>query len=91
MKASDFLHVDDFRVIVGSKIFSAEFIKKDGSKRFILCRLEVKKALKGGELRYDPSSKNYLIVYDMQKKEYRTINFNTLVNIKFMGIQESFE
>lgn len=91
MKASDFFHVDEFKAMVGSRIFSAEFVKKNGELRKIVCRLGVTKALKGGELTYNPSEKNYLVVYDLQKKSYRTINFNTLTNIKFMGIEENFE
>lgn len=85
------MNVDEFRELVGSKIFSAEFIKKNGEHRKIVCRLEVKKHLKGGDLTYNPSEKNYLVVYDMQKKQYRTINFNTLLNIKFLGNEIKFD
>lgn len=59
MNANDFIHVDEFRKLVGSKIFSAEFVKKNGEHRKIVCRLEVKKHLKGGEMTYNPSHKNY--------------------------------
>lgn len=82
---------EDFRAINGNKIFSVEFIKKDGTVRKMRAMLGVKVHLKGGELTYDATEKNYLIVWDLDKKGYRTINFNTLRNIKFLGIEESFQ
>ena len=65
-----------------SSIFSVLFTKKDGSKRSMSARLNVKSKLKGGELRYNPSDFNYIIAYDMTKKNYRTININTLERLK---------
>lgn len=79
----EFMHVDEFRDVVGGKIFSAKFVKKDGEIRVIRARLGVKKALKGGELTYNPSEHNYLVVFDLDKAQYRTINFNTLLEIKY--------
>jgi hypothetical protein len=67
------------------QIFSARFIKKDGTIRDMVCRLGVKKHLKGGELAYDAKAMNYLPVFDMQKQEYRMINFNTLLKITIGG------
>lgn len=90
MKTEEFLHVDDFREKVGGKIFSAEFTKKDGTVRKIVCRLGVTKDLKGGELTYNPSERNNLIVYDLQKKAYRTIKFDNLRQIKYNGLEEHF-
>ena len=40
---------DELHKLVGSKIFSAKFTKKDGSDRVINCMLGVKKHLRGGE------------------------------------------
>jgi WYL_2, Sm-like SH3 beta-barrel fold len=77
--------LDEFRTAVAGKIFSATFTKKNGETRHMVARLGVKMHLKGGELKYDAEALNYLIVFDMQKKAYRTINFNTLSNIKFGG------
>lgn len=82
-ESKEFMHVDEFRDVVGGKIFSAKFVKKDGTIRQIRARLGVKKYLAGGELSYNPSEKNYLIVFDLDKKAYRTINFNTLLEIKY--------
>jgi hypothetical protein len=77
--------VKQLRELVGNKIFSVEFVKKDGSLRKMVCRLGVKKHLKGGELGYDAEALNYLTVFDLQSEEYRTINVNTLKSITFEG------
>lgn len=73
--------------LVGSKIFSVTFTKKDGTLREMTCRVGVKKHLKGGELKYNPEELNYLTVFDMQAQDYRTININTLKKIKVDGVE----
>jgi len=83
--------VKQLRELVGSKIFSVEFTKKDGSLRKMVCRLGVKKYLKGGELKYNPEELNYLTVFDLQSEEYRTINVNTLKKIKLDGVSYDIE
>jgi hypothetical protein len=61
----------------GGRIFSATFIKRDGSERTINARLGVQADLKGGK--NGASEKNaYLTVYDMVNKGYRMINLETL-------------
>jgi hypothetical protein len=74
------------RELVGSKIFSVTFEKKDGTLREMVCRLGVTRHLKGGEMSYSPDDFNYLVVFDMQKEAYRTINVNTLRQFKLDGI-----
>ncbi len=61
-------------------------VKKNGDLREMTCRLGVTRHLKGGELGYDAEAMNYLTVFDMQVQEYRTINVNTLKQIKFEGV-----
>lgn len=78
-----FMHVDEFRSIVGGKIFSAVFIKQNGEVRKMVARLGVKSALKGGELTYNPSERNNLVVFDLEKRAYRTIKFDNLLQIKY--------
>jgi hypothetical protein len=78
--------ISTLKELVGNKIFAVEFIKKDGSLRKMVCRLGVKKHLKGGELKYSPEDFNYLTVFDLQSEEYRTINVNTLRSLTFDGI-----
>ena len=62
------------------KIFSATFIKKDGTERKMTCRLSVKKHLKGGKLSFNPTDKNLIPVYEM-KNGYRFINLNTIKSL----------
>ena len=63
-----------------NKIFTAEFIKKDGSHRLMNARLGVKKGLKENPKPqpYEPSKYNLIRVYDMQINNYRMINLETL-------------
>jgi hypothetical protein len=80
------LTVEDIADMVSDgKVFSANFVKKDGTIRTINCRTGVVKHLKGGTLRFDPISKNLLPVFDMSKNGYRFINFITLNWIKIGG------
>lgn len=67
------------------QIFSAQFVKKNGDIRDMVCRLGVIKHLKGGELKFDAKARNLLPVFDMQKKGYRMININTLIKLKING------
>jgi hypothetical protein len=50
--------------------------------RIMNARLGVKKYLKGGTLKYDPAEFNYITVYDMGAKGYRTVNADTIQNLK---------
>lgn len=68
-------------LIKSGKFFSAEFIKKDGTKRRILARHGVRKYVKGAGMSWSPSERGYISVYDLQKKEYRLINTKTLTKI----------
>lgn len=63
------------------KFFSVTFEKKDGTLRKMVCRTGVKKHLKGGTLKHNPAELGHAIVYDVQKKGYRTINMNTVKDI----------
>ena len=68
-------------------IFSVVFLKKNGELRRMTCMLGVKKHLKGGTLSYNPGERNNLIVFDMQKEDYRTINLDTLMSISMKGVE----
>lgn len=64
------------------KFFTVTFTKKDGTTRVMNARLGVKAYLKGGELPYNPGAKGLIPVYDMQKRDYRMVNINTISNLK---------
>ena len=66
-------------------IFNVRFYKKDGSRRSINARFGVRKGVSGAGLKYDPASRNNIIVYSMVDNGFRTINLDSIYRIKFNG------
>ena len=66
----------------GGRIFSVTFIKKDGTVRRMAARLGVRKGVKGIGLKFDPSERGLMVVFDMHKREFRMINLNTIIELK---------
>ena len=72
------------------KFFSVEFIKRTtGKKRLMLCRLGVKSHLKGGTKKFKDEDKNLLTVFDVNKKQYRSIPLDGIISVQIHG--EKFE
>ena len=77
------------------KIFTAQFIKKDGTPRTITARTGVKKGNKGIGLSFDPIAKNLLPVLDMElskkvddiNKAKRFINLSTIIWVQISGVK----
>ena len=77
------------------KIFTAHFIKKDGTPRTITGRTGVKKGNKGIGLSFDPIAKNLLPVLDMElskkvddiNKAKRFINLSTVIWVQVDGVK----
>jgi len=71
------------------KIFTASFIKKDGTKRVMTCRLGVKKHLVGTGPSTTAHIDKYMTVYDVNvpdpKRAYRNLNLETVYSIKGAG------
>jgi hypothetical protein len=67
------------------KVFSANFIKKDGTERTMNCRTGVVKHVKGKGRNFDPITANLIPVFDMNKNGYRFISFDRLNWIKIEG------
>ena len=64
------------------RIFSAVFVKKDNTHRLINARLGKRYNSKTGrKAPYKAKEFNLLPVYDMKIKEFRMINFNTLLTL----------
>ena len=63
-------------------IFSCTFIKKDGSARKMLCRLNVKKGVNGVGMAYDPIEKGLIPVWDLQANAFRMINLKTVTELR---------
>jgi hypothetical protein len=74
--------IQRFKNDVKGKFFKAVFVKKDGTVRNMTCRFGVYRYLKGGELGYDAESVGNLIVFDVEKRAYRTINTASLISLK---------
>ena len=66
-------------------IFSIEFIKKDGTVRNMVARLNVKKGVNGNGMAYDPIAKGLLPVWDMQANNFRMINMKTVTKLQIKG------
>lgn len=79
------MDIQDFKDEVKGNFFRACFIKKDGTIREMTARFGVKKHLKGGELKYSPEAYNYIVVFDVEKEQYRTINMNNLIFLRYNG------
>jgi hypothetical protein len=79
------MNIQEFKTEVKGNFFRACFVKKDGTVREMTARFGVKKHLKGGELKYNPESLNYIVVFDIDKGEYRTINMDKLIYLRYNG------
>lgn len=64
------------------KFFTVTFTKKDGTLRKMNARLGVTKHLKGGTKGYDDAAHNFLTVFDLGKRGYRTVNLSTVRSLK---------
>ena len=67
--------------------FTVKFIKKDGTKRTMTVRRGVAINLKGGVNKVEAPDRPYVTVYDTEKKGYRTINTDTVYEIKIKGVK----
>jgi hypothetical protein len=67
------------------KIMTIAYRKKDGSLRTINTRTGVKKDITGKGLTYNPDEYGYVILWDLNKKAYRTFNVNTVTTLKGGG------
>ena len=78
-------------LVSDGSIFSVEFIKRtDGGLRKMVCRLGVKKYLKGGSKAYDTRKHNLLTVFDMENKGYRSIPVEAIRQLTVGGQTFSF-
>jgi len=69
-------------------IFSVTFTKRTtGEERKMVCRTGVRKGVKGVGMSYDPKEKDLVVVFDMQKKGFRTIPLEGIKEIKVRGLR----
>lgn len=67
------------------KIMTIVYKKKDGTTRIINTRTGVKVNIKGTGLKYDPEKYGYVILWDVQKRNYRTVNPSTATRLTSQG------
>lgn len=90
---------DDFRNYVKNNEFEVEFIKKDGTRRILKGTLdfnslpeEIKSNMKESKIEKEKSKEElekeqkYVIVFDLEKKEFRSFIINSLVSLKIKNI-----
>ena len=67
------------------RFFSVTFRKKDGTLRKMIARRGVKRNLQGNP-RYNPSDYNLLVVWSVNDEAYRSVNLNTVIEVKAAGL-----
>lgn len=71
--------------IKNGKIFTVDFVKKDGTPRTMNARCGVSKGVKGVGRKFDPAERGYLSVYDMTKRGYRLVDIESIKEIRANG------
>lgn len=76
------MQVDKLQEILSTgRITRVTFFKRgDGQKRRMICRTGVRKGVKGDPT-YDPASKGLVTVYDFQKKHFRNISAEAVIEV----------
>ena len=73
------------------RFFGVTFVKADGSLRKMTCRIGVSKHASGRELKYNPTERGNVIVWDTSVKSYRTIKLDRLISLRFSGKEIFFQ
>lgn len=66
----------------GYQFISVKFTKKNGDVRLMHGRLGVKKYLQGGTNKVVKDTNSYMVLWDKQASGYRTINLDTVTELK---------
>lgn len=68
------------------KIMTVTFVKQDGTIRRLNGRVGVRKHLKQtGESNNTIDRSKYIVMYDLKKNGYRSVNRETIVSVKING------
>jgi len=72
--------------MTNGRIFSVQFVKKDGTVRDMVCRKGVRKGVKGTGAGWGQGAlKPLRTVYDMHKAAFRTVPTDRVVRVKVAG------
>lgn len=70
------------------KFFTVEFVKRTtGELRKMNCRTGVKKGVKGVGKLYNPEEKGVVVVWDTQKKAFRSISIEGIISVTADGVE----
>lgn len=79
------------------RLFGVTFVKSDGSRRDMVCRLGVRSYLRGGDPAYDAEAKGNVFVYDVnvardlpadeRHKAYRSFKLSRVVRFRADGYE----
>ncbi len=69
----------------GKRMLSVDYEKLNGMARTLTGRRGVTAYLKGGENKVVRDSRSYITLFDMQLKEYRTVNLATVTELRCSG------
>jgi len=74
------------------RLFTVEFIKRNGELRKMRARLHAPKSFKfkGTGMRYDPLARGLLPVWDVDKKAFRMVNLATIERLRVGGNNYEF-
>jgi hypothetical protein len=68
------------------RIFALTFIKRTtGERRDMVCRLGVTAHLKGGKPGYDAKAKGLLVVFDLDRADYRAVPVEGITRVTIDG------
>lgn len=72
--------------LAGGRFAAVTFTKRTtGETRKIVGRLGVRCHLRGGERAYDPAAHGLLVIWDAQKRGYRSIALESVIEVRCQG------
>ena len=78
--------VHDFIRNLNGKFFTIEFIKRTtGELRVMRATTNYDSKVVGGSMKYDPTAKQLIPVWDMDKKAFRSIPTDSVLVIRALG------
>lgn len=75
----------DFLKTTKGKTISIAYRKKNGTLRLLNTRTGVRSNITGAGLKYNPDDFGYIILWDLQKNGYRTVDLDTIERVKAGG------
>lgn len=77
------VHLESIIRKENGRFVSVDFKKHDGTMRTLTGRLGVKSYLKGGTNNVESLDRPYMTIFDIQLRQYRTVNLSTVVAMRY--------